>query len=703
MTRTRIKIRRCMVSTCEKDHIRFPNLKLFALPRPGELREAWLQAIGRNDLRANLIAYRTTHFKVCEEHFEPSDIIRDMFGELLGQQARKILKPDAVPKLLLPSSETKEEAGDETRVNGNDWEGATGSDIQCKPDDVSPARPAKIRSKVKTKKRQRVPAIGCVICRSPPAKNYTRKFCHPGANNMDSLNMQLWHIFVLEKILKVSSLKCQDLLTQFGMKYQPESWFHLCSPCSSDTAKAMEICQEIMALELKLRTVVRRLSQKTKTSVEEEIDGYSVPVLQRNEVETELWSWLKLKYSKNPEISENVAQTQASSLFMVEKLNYNETVATDASVKDEPMDDDNDYEPANDFGFAPVSMSECTAGDPKERSKQILAQEDLAARIERLLEQNAAIVGEPLLRPPGFTFGDSDSDSYDDTAPAREKVLKPKRKRVRLIVPPSAPPIFSDNHDKTVTVLSKISDERNNHAKAQDSSNDIQTFANFIVKKNPRSTKLKCQACPAVFFTLRMLKKHESVHKVSTEMDSIFDCKACGMAIEKDVLREQHIRIRHLGHTDKDENRTRSPSHEFEFPMEECDEEDKEGTFINKKEESQGTKNMTSVKRKQPDIIDCPFCAAQFCDMQDYESHLNLHEQIANNPDLNCFYPCCCYPFNSKNRLVTHLRKAHGETVENKVCEVCNIKIPAILQKTWRLHMLKVFIRPNVKNTFTVL
>ena len=76
----------CAVEICNSPN----NVKYFLFPKNPELFEEWKKAIGRERLPKNP--------RICEQHFPPEMIERDLKSELMGTTPVKKLKPDAIPK-----------------------------------------------------------------------------------------------------------------------------------------------------------------------------------------------------------------------------------------------------------------------------------------------------------------------------------------------------------------------------------------------------------------------------------------------------------------------------------------------------------------------------------------------------------------------------------------------------------------------------
>ncbi|XP_061719224.1 uncharacterized protein LOC133526562 [Cydia pomonella] len=79
----------CAVYGCLSNNIKNPDFSFFSIPSKYEIRLRWLQVMARMDL---IGSYR--YHRVCEEHFQPEDI--------LLKSTRRLLKKNVMPTLKLP-------------------------------------------------------------------------------------------------------------------------------------------------------------------------------------------------------------------------------------------------------------------------------------------------------------------------------------------------------------------------------------------------------------------------------------------------------------------------------------------------------------------------------------------------------------------------------------------------------------------------
>ncbi|QQP49974.1 Uncharacterized protein FKW44_010811 [Caligus rogercresseyi] len=85
----------CAIPSCpnprDAQYFSFPTKNL-------DIQRQWIARCRRSD-RIGL-----KHAKICDRHFTPDDFQRNLQAELLGISARKKLKAQAVPSLLIPGS-----------------------------------------------------------------------------------------------------------------------------------------------------------------------------------------------------------------------------------------------------------------------------------------------------------------------------------------------------------------------------------------------------------------------------------------------------------------------------------------------------------------------------------------------------------------------------------------------------------------------
>ncbi|KAJ8018955.1 hypothetical protein HOLleu_42766 [Holothuria leucospilota] len=74
-----------------------PRLKKISEKR--ELSQRWLNNIGTGHTVDKFTLGK--HKVVCEDHFRPECLEEDLCARLMGETPRKILKPDAVPEILV--------------------------------------------------------------------------------------------------------------------------------------------------------------------------------------------------------------------------------------------------------------------------------------------------------------------------------------------------------------------------------------------------------------------------------------------------------------------------------------------------------------------------------------------------------------------------------------------------------------------------
>lgn len=96
---------RCTVAVCknswEKGQKDGKKVKFFCFPKDSELRQQWVDFCQRGG------KWKPDFGRICEDHFKEIDFERDLSNELLGLPTRKLLKKDAVPSLLGPTSKEK--------------------------------------------------------------------------------------------------------------------------------------------------------------------------------------------------------------------------------------------------------------------------------------------------------------------------------------------------------------------------------------------------------------------------------------------------------------------------------------------------------------------------------------------------------------------------------------------------------------------
>lgn len=104
----------CAIAGCTHHtrHQKELGFTFHRFPKNKELRLKWIHACKRAD------SFSVNEARVCSEHFDDSDYLRDLKSELLNLPAKRVLKPDAVPHLNLPVSSVvacKEKINDKVR------------------------------------------------------------------------------------------------------------------------------------------------------------------------------------------------------------------------------------------------------------------------------------------------------------------------------------------------------------------------------------------------------------------------------------------------------------------------------------------------------------------------------------------------------------------------------------------------------------
>ncbi|CAL8099520.1 unnamed protein product [Orchesella dallaii] len=498
----------CVVHTC-KHHSQTrnrpddPNLSFQIFPsakKEAKLREQWFSVIkAKAKFRAS--TWRSARLHVCSEHFASSDFERDLMSELLGLNRPKKLKKDAVPWLFLP----EEEADDE---DSNSNENGTAEDESDSRKETNPSGVQMEKKRNATAKiskdhtvvggrnlrssgnqvvgngNEKPTKLGCLICsKSPVAKDYATKRVHPGAANVEPLNRQLWNIFVLRNLLEVPSYTCKELLESFGKKFHPNSWFQLCGQCAESVKQAMEIDEQLLGLNLKIKSVKNRIQRKLVDSLKQRKDEE----LKKNEIEVKIRSILRDKNQVSPVVV----------------------------IKIEPEDDD-----ISVLAEKPYSVKDA-----------------LSAKIDNLLKQNASVLASSIEIPKvEEEKGISNERQKTKTQESQSRVLVVQRMPIYLTVP-------DNGHDSSNSPTNASGDSvpRRRWNILRQAVNP-KKITQPLVK---HSDVFKCKICPAVFANNALHLKHVAEHKKSDAMNNCFDCSFCRFPCNDERFLKNHLQRQH--------------------------------------------------------------------------------------------------------------------------------------------------------------
>jgi hypothetical protein len=100
-------------------------------------------------------------------------------------------------------------------------------------------------------------------------------FClEPSTHDGDLLNRQVSVIYLVNKLLEISTEICSTYLVKYG---NPEDWAKLCTECESIVVEGQRLFLEMKKLEVKHLEIKSRVKSrmKLKQKAENEEDGYS--------------------------------------------------------------------------------------------------------------------------------------------------------------------------------------------------------------------------------------------------------------------------------------------------------------------------------------------------------------------------------------------------------------------------------------------
>lgn len=104
----------CAVSCCKqykKNKTNSSNgIILHSFPKDEELRAKWVNACRR------VVRFNPDTCRVCSEHFDENDYVRDLYAELLNINRKKKLKNDAVPHLKLSVEKSVSTEGEVNKI-----------------------------------------------------------------------------------------------------------------------------------------------------------------------------------------------------------------------------------------------------------------------------------------------------------------------------------------------------------------------------------------------------------------------------------------------------------------------------------------------------------------------------------------------------------------------------------------------------------
>ena len=81
----------CAVAICPSP----PGISYFRFPKDQKLRKLWATACKRKD------TFNEETSRICENHFLPTDFVRDLRSELMNWPSRKTLKDGSLPSINL--------------------------------------------------------------------------------------------------------------------------------------------------------------------------------------------------------------------------------------------------------------------------------------------------------------------------------------------------------------------------------------------------------------------------------------------------------------------------------------------------------------------------------------------------------------------------------------------------------------------------
>ncbi|CAL8099540.1 unnamed protein product [Orchesella dallaii] len=599
------RIIRCHVPHCPNKKGECSSEILFFSFPPGLRGFAWAKAIKRPDMKIY------SKCRVCSEHFSENDFKSNM-GSILGIEMRDRLTLDAIPSLKLP----------ESLEDAKKWEDSYYRRIRSKKTDSVPEQ----RLQKKTEEENPSPIEPCLICSESvqPADHSNRtRYKFSGAQESLLLNEQLWHTFILKKIVNFPTWRYHEILLKTGASLHPSSWFALCTACSGFIESIAKLLDRIKELELTAEKRIKSIRDKFEENLLKEVEKPNANQILC--VRNEIRNFMRAPTQQLVPKEENVPPSPTFGYDVEDEGNSASSRKVKRRILRNPKDES-----------TPSAMEESESEYEAENEKCDEEWAEFPSAEGHSTESELEV--DPI-----------DEDNDNNYAHNFRKTRRRIRKRSQNTLDGAFDCLKCKASFRKLHSL-QVHLQKKHHLESDKdwTTNQRTTSENNRVSESSSSDPrpFKCSVCPRMYDTTNKLEHHKKLHERSKGLNGgLFDCFVCKAPCSKASSTRLHL-IR---------------EHQLKLPR------DWDGTGLQENHVRLiKKKGAAKVKIELEQKYSCKLCPCEFDDSSKFQIHEKAHQE-SKEAGQDC--PKCNYPCVTIFNLNKHMKSAHR--VSAFVCNIC--------------------------------
>ncbi|CAL8109924.1 unnamed protein product [Orchesella dallaii] len=564
----------------------------------------------------------------------------------------------------------------------------------------------------------------CVVCREvcteskPYATNmsklsgYGETRVFPGSEGCAQLNQQLFCFYFLRNIIDFPATKCEKYLKQYRGARMPETWFFMCSGCRTVVIKAVELDEQIVVLQRRLKKTHDLVKEKISGSVNTNCDA----VL--SDVATEVRKYILEPVPVVPTAAKKIKQAIREPLEDLVIENDNEDDWNEPFLDNT---DDLDWNPSTENSIPIVTRTRSRRIRPSRSNKRKTAppvvyddDEAMDDIDETFANDNDMDESTPRLRIRRNIFLNehNESDLQIDSIQSCVKIDPESEFAVQPTTEGLSGDDFGDGAETSALqmdvvdtgypispeaeAISEAEDDDCDYAAEEDQpdsedlSDNDSDFAPSRKKKSSNKKQLEsintsdnsnsaqpkpakpssspkkstkttidavgdqeyvCEICQSKYKNRKRFKDHKVAHEISKALGSRFECPQCGFPCTSEKAKNIHISYRHKKNV---------------FQCSLC--------CFSAPRKRQLTNHIKEHKKecqneRVGDKYLCSICNRLFISYR----HLCKHKRLAHFKEIGIEPPTCQYcndTFSSSQHLKDHVQQTHNKD-SRYYCEIC--------------------------------